>query len=398
MTNLFATPHHDPSERWLSNPFPEPGETIEVRLDVPEDDVDEAWLRTVRDGEGELIEGKRDERTNGATWTFQLPCSNQIVRYRFWLGSSSGSRWMTGTGLVDHDPTDHHDFRVSTSGGPPSWVPETVWYQIFPDRFASSGTERKLPAWAWASDWHDDVAVGPGAMTQMYGGDLDGIIDRLDHLIDLGVGGIYLTPIFPARSNHRYDASTFDHIDPLLGGDEALARLRTACDRAGLRLINDITLNHTGDGHDWFRTALDDREATEASFYSFAESPDCSSPLYETWCGVSSLPKLNHRSDALAERLYRGSDSVIGRFLQEPYRLDGWRVDVANMTGRSGWDDYNSSVRSATRKTVDALASEAWLLAEDFFDPSGDVTGPGWHGWMNYIGVSWPILLSLIHI
>ena len=98
-------------------------------------------------------------------------------------------------------------------------------YQVFPDRFARSAAAdaRELPEWALAAEWDDPVIhEGPGPVTQLYGGDLDGVREHLDHLLDLGVTMLYLTPVFPARSNHRYDAHSFDHVDPLLGGDDAL--------------------------------------------------------------------------------------------------------------------------------------------------------------------------------
>lgn len=385
MTDLLRLPHHDPSERYVSNPTPAPGEVVELIVEVADGDVTEAWLRTVQDGEGTLLPG---EAVDATRWRFELPCDNEVMTYRFWLDGPEGPTWLTATGVHAHDPTDHHDFKLSTDGGPPEWVARTVWYQIFPDRFAASGAERELPEWAWRSDWDDEVVTYPESMTQIFGGDLDGIIEHLDHLVDLGVGGIYLTPVFPARSNHRYDATTFDHVDPLLGGDEALVRLREACDRVGLRLVCDITLNHTGDAHEWFRTAQADPDSTEAGFYYFGDDPDD----YESWLGVKSLPKLDHSSSELTRRLHDGPDSVIGRFLAEPFRLDGWRVDVANMTGRLGRHDLNREVRRATRATFEAMAPDAWLLAEHFFDPSRDLDGPGWHGWMNYIGASKPIL------
>lgn len=388
MAGLLTGAHHDPSERYVSNPYPSPGETVEVSVEVPASaGIAEIGLRSVRDGEGTFIEGRSEVIGPHRRWHFELPCENEIVPYRFRCAGQRGPQWLTGIGMVDHDPQDQFDFRLMTTGGPPSWVPETVWYQIFPDRFAASGAAVELPEWAWSCNWDAPVAVGPRAMTQIYGGDLAGIAARLDHLVELGVGGIYLTPIFPAQSNHRYDATTFDRVDPLLGGDEALIGLRRACDDKGLRLIADITLNHTGDGHEWFRAARADADAVEADFYRFTDHPDG----YACWLGVASLPKLDHRSDELRRRLYRGSQSVAGRFLAPPFSLDGWRVDVANMTGRDGAVDLNREVRRAVRATSDAISPERWLVAEHVHDISRDVDGPGWHGWMNYSGASRPI-------
>jgi alpha-glucosidase len=346
---MLHQPHHDPSERWVSNPTPDPGETVTVTVDVPRQaGIDRVLLRTMHDGEARWLEGRTEPSATGQRWAFDLTCHNPVVNYRFWCGGPAGARWLTGRGMLGHDPLDHHDFRLLTTGGAPRWVPETVWYQIFPDRFATSGGHLgELPDWALHSDWGDPVRPRPDTMRQMYGGDLDGIVQHLDHLVDLGVGGIYLTPIFPAHSNHRYDASSFDRVDPVLGGDAGLVRLREACDRAGLRLLNDLTLNHTGDRHEWFVAAQADAASEEAGYYYFTQHPH----EYESWLDVRSLPKINHASDAMRRRFYDGPDSVVARYLRPPFSLDGWRIDVANMTGRYGMHDHNAMVRSLTRRT-----------------------------------------------
>ena len=111
-----------------------------------------------------------------------------------------------------------------------------------------------MPDWAVPARWTEPVyrVRGQDQGKQLYGGDLDGITDHLDHLERLGADVLYLTPFFPARSNHRYDASTFDRVDPVLGGDDALGRLTAEAHRRGMRVIGDITTNHTGDSHEWF--------------------------------------------------------------------------------------------------------------------------------------------------
>ncbi len=376
----------------MSNPTPDPDEVVTLTLEVPKSaGVDEVQLRTMPDMENawfaaEIDRGASTEAVD--VWRVEMPCPNASNNYRFWLGGPSGQRWLTGLGVLDHDPLDTHDFRLLTTGGAPRWVPETVWYQIFPDRFAASGVDRgPLPDWAWGSAWTDPVASGRPAMTQLFGGDLDGIVAHLDHLVDLGVGGVYLTPVFPAHSNHRYDASTFDHVDPLLGGDEAWIRLRSACDRAGLRLITDLTPNHTGDSHEWFRAAQADADSVEAGFYYFTDHPDG----YADWCGSRSLPKLDHANPELRRRLYEGVDSVVGRYLRPPFDADGWRIDVANMSGRYGMVDLNELVRRSIRRTMDDIDPSKWLVAEHFFDATRDAAGDGWHGVMNYAGLAKPI-------
>ncbi len=381
--------HHDPSVRWLDDPTPEVGET--VRVEVEARGATTVTLRTVRDGEAVWHEGSRSRR---GSWVFRLPCTQAVVDYRFLIEDDDGDRWLTAAGEVDWDPPDLWDFKLLTGRRTPSWVPSTVWYQIFPDRFATTGRYRPErsavdPSYDWARwcDWDAPVASGRAAMAQMYGGDLDGVVERLDHLVELGIGGIYLTPVFPARSSHRYDATSFDRVDPILGGDDALVRLsREASDR-GIRVIGDLTLNHTGNHHEWFEAATADATSVEAGWYHFIDHPD----RYEAWFGVRSLPKLDHRSESLRSRLYEGPDSVVARYLRPPFDLAGWRIDVANMIGRLGMLDLNRGLARAVRATMDDLDPELWLVAEHFHDAIADTPGDGWHGVMNYAGVGRPI-------
>ena len=219
----------------------------------------------------------------------------------------------------------------------PDWVPDQVGYQVFPDRFERTVDRAADPDWATPADWDDPVVHrGRATSSQLYGGTLDGVRERLDHLTDLGATLLYLTPVFEARSNHRYDAVSFDRVDPLLGGDAALSALLDAAHGAGLRVVGDLTTNHTGSGHDWFALAQADEGSLEREFYLFAGDGDAS------WLGHLHLPKLDHRSVELARRLYDGPDSVVAHWLREG--LDGWRVDVANMTGRLAAEDLAHQV------------------------------------------------------
>ena len=160
---------------------------------------------------------------------------------------------------------DADDFVLTTDPGGPEWHLGSVVYEIFPDRFAASGSAVSDPAWAVRRNW-DEPPTGRGKETrfELYGGDLGGIEARLDHVEKLGANVLYLTPFFPAGSTHRYDASSFEHVDPLLGGDEALGSLVRAAHARGMRMVGDLTLNHSGAGHEWF--------ASERDFYYFDES------------------------------------------------------------------------------------------------------------------------------
>ena len=382
---LADLPHHDGSARY-TEPGPYTlGDAVAVRLRVPPAfGADRVRVRSVPDAEPLMPDARleRTDETGTAWWVAELELRNPVTNYRFLLeGGAAGHAWVNQAGVSPYDPTDGADFRISIHPPPPAWLSETVGYQIFVDRFASSGARHELPEWAIPCAWDDPLAAdGRLGVRHYYGGDLPGIEKHLDHLERLGVNLVYLTPFFPAWSTHRYDASTFDRVDPLLGGDAALSSLVEAAHRRGIRVIGDITLNHTGDHHDWFRRAQADPAAVEAGFYYFGDGPDD----YVSWHDVGSLPKLDHRSEELARRLYAGPDSVIARYLGPPFGLDGWRVDCANTTARFGALDVNDAVARATRTTIDAGHTDAWLLAEHCFDARADLLGDGWHGVMAY--------------
>jgi alpha-glucosidase len=396
----LGQPHHDGSALHVPDDAPGLGETVPVFLRVPAGDgLTRVWVRTTPDAEPHLLAGAVDRETASETWwRFEVTARNPLTRYRFLLdGGPRGYRWVNGTGVHAHDVTDGDDFRLSSAPPPPAWARDAVVYQIFPDRFArSAGADtRPRPSWARPAAWDDPVAGrGRDAGRQLYGGDLDGITERLDHLAALGVNTLYLTPFFPAESNHRYNASSFEEVDPLLGGDKALARLSQEVHARGWRLLGDLTTNHCGDTHPWFRRALEDAAAPEREFFYFPGPQD---DRYESWLGHSSLPKFRFASAELRRRLLEGSGAAAGRWLRPPFDLDGWRIDVANMTGRHVADDFTAEVARTLRATMDEVRPGTLLLAEHAHDASGDLTGDGWHGTMSYAGFTMPVWAWLRH-
>ena len=356
---LLDEPHHDGSELYVD------GDTLRVHVPV---DVESVVLRYVEDGEARGIEATRD---GDDWWSARMPLTNPVMNYRWLLtGGDLGYAWLNGLGLVKHDVPDADDFVFSSDAGP-DWQLRSVVYEIFPDRFATTGAGGSPPEWAVSRAWHQ-LPEGRSSATpyEWFGGDLPGVEAHLDHIERLGANVIYLTPVFPAGSTHRYDATTFEHVDPLLGGDEALASLTRAAHARGMRVISDLTTNHTGDRHEWFTGG-------ERDLYLFDESGD-----YEAWWGIKSLPKLNWRSPELRRRLQH----VARKWLQPPYELDGWRVDVANMSGRTGATDLNRDVAPTLRRV---LGDNQLLVAENFHDYRADFRG--WHGVMNYAGFSRPV-------
>jgi alpha-glucosidase len=387
----FADPHHDGSELYVPEPPTDLGDETTVLLRVPRRSaVDRVVLRFLRDGEPKAVEATVDRTTPVDTWwRATFPVWSTTTSYRWLLsGGDYGYTWLTGAGLHGYDPPDADDFQASVRPAGPGWHLGSVVYQVFPDRFASSGAGIDSPDWAVPREW-GSLPTGKGRVTPLewFGGDLPGLEQRLEHIASLGANVVYLTPFFPARSTHRYDATTFDSVDPLLGGDEALVSLARAAHDRGLRVLGDLTTNHVGSDHEWFLAAREGREPERGFFYF-----DDALPYgYECWAGVPTLPKLDYRSSELRARLYEGGSSVVARWLAAPFSLDGWRVDVAHLTGRRHDDDLLVEVSRGIRAAALGARSDALLVAEHGHDARADLRAGGWHGTMNYAGFTRPV-------
>lgn len=386
----LAGAHHDGSNGYVSDPYPHIGSTITLRVQVAAElRATRVALRSTPDGDQHFAACALESGQHW--WTVTIPMVNSQLGYRFLIDTPSGALTLNATGLHAREVSDTHDFRISTDPPPPEWTRRAVFYEIFLDRFAKGGaatpTREVLPDWAVPADWHEPVAHGTSnGVRQLYGGDLTGVEQHLGYLRDLGVTTVYLTPFFPAGSNHRYDASSFDVVDPLLGGDDALERLVDAAHRNLMTVIGDLTLNHTGDAHDWFRNATADATSTEADFYLFSHHPD----RYECFGGVSSMPKLDHRCEVLQQRLFDGRSSVVHRYLAL-FGLDGWRIDVAQSAGYSGPSNRTLKTAGQTMTTARAAQPDAYVVAEHQFDASSALLGNAWHGTMAYAAFTRPL-------
>ncbi len=388
-------PHHDGSPLHVSNDAPALGETVRVRVRVPETYGPLTAVRTRSNPDHEpawtdaVLVGSVD---GWDWWEAPVTVANPRHGYRFvFLHADGRVEWLNQSGLHTGETLDAEDFALVATPPPPAWLASSVMYQIFPDRFARSAQAdtHETPDWAIPATWDDPVdPVMPGRAHQFYGGDLDGIVEHLDHLQALGVDLVYLTPVFPAASNHRYDAANFTTVDPLLGGDDAYRRLIDAVHERGMRIIGDLTSNHSGDRHEWFRAAYGDPSAPESAFYYFT---DDANTRYESWMGYDSLPKFDWASPELRRRFVEGDDSVVAHWLKEPFGIDGWRIDVANMTGRLGAIDLNAEVRTLIRDTMVAVNPDTILLGESTNDAQSDLQGDAWHGAMTYPSFTRPV-------
>jgi alpha-glucosidase len=391
VTGLLGLPHHDGSETYAPGRPTDLGEDATVLLRVPREvAADAVILRYLRDNEPKAVTATVDRTTDtDVWWRASFPVWNPATPYRWLLsGGDFGYTWLNGVGLQPFDIPDADDFVATPDPGGPAWHLESVVYEVFPDRFASAGLGVDPPEWGVPRRW-DELPNGRSRETSVewFGGDLVGVAQRLDHIASLGANVVYLTPIFPARSIHRYDASTFDAVDPLLGGDAALEALTKAAHERGIRVIGDLTTNHVGSSHEWFLAAREGRQPEREFFYF-----DDALPYgYECWAGVPTLPKLDYRSSELRRRVYEDGSSVVRHWLEPPFALDGWRIDVAHLTGRRRDVDVLAEVSRGVRSAAVAARPDAVVVAEHGHDARADLRAGGWHGTMNYAGFTRPV-------
>ena len=383
-------PHHDGSELYVSNIAPELGEKVTLKVRVPSDYVfEKAMLRIYHDGEPRIFEMKESKRDSTETWyQVNVEILNIQSYYRFAFIGKGKYEWLNAKGLFDHDVHSNNDFQLVAFADNPEWIKSSVFYQIFPDRFARSGKVNIVPEWAHPRDW-DLLPQGRGKYTgqELYGGDLYGVSEHLDHITDLGVNGIYFTPLFPARSNHRYDASSFEVIDPILGGDAAFQALIKTAKKKGIRILGDLTSNHCGAGHTWLAKAKKDKKSKERSYFYWDKSIKWG---YIGWFGLESLPKLNFSSKALRKVMYEGKNSIVKKWISPKYGMAGWRIDVGNMTGRQGAENHHTEVMQGIRNAMADVNPQTWLVAENGDFDASDLNGLGWQGAMNYQGFMRP--------
>ena len=387
----MIAPHHDGSELYLSNSAPSLGDKVTLKVRVPKQDPAKTlYVRIIQDGEPVTYPMRKTRSTKFESWwQVSVEIVSTLTNYRFLLRHGHEFRWLNAAGVFNRDVVDHFDFKIVAHRDAPQWLKSSVFYQIFPDRFAKSKVLRELPEWAIPRDWNAIPALNNKETGQeFYGGDLVGVEEKLDHLSSLGVSAIYFTPIFASKSNHRYDASSFDEADPLLGGDDALISLRKGAEKRGIRVMSDLTTNHCGLGHRWIQEALADKNSDKREFFYWSPKSKWG---YVGWWNVPSLPKLNYTSQRLRNLMWGNQDSIVRRWLKEPFAMSGWRIDVGNMTGRFYDNDYNNEIARSIRSAMEETNPDTWLVAENADFAAEDLDGLGWHGTMNYNGFTKPI-------
>jgi glycosidase len=237
----------------------------------------------------------------------------------------------------------------------PSWVPDTVFYQIFPDRFRNGRPELDpLDVAPWGSSPDRD---------HFQGGDLRGMIEGLDHLSSLGVSGLYLNPIFAAGTNHRYDTHDYYTVDPRLGDLGELKELMDEAHHLGIKVVLDAVFNHCGDGHpaflDWKATGDEGDHA--GWFIGWDQAQPNRAPSYQTCGGADYLPKLNTEHPDVRDHLLR-----CATFWIEQAGIDGWRLDVPWKIEGGFWDEFAKSMQSTAPEAY--IVGEVWRDATRFLD------------------------------
>lgn len=383
-------PHHDGSDLYVSNSAPSIGDKVTLKVRVPNTYLfEKAMVRIYQDGEPRIFELKLGKKGAVESWyQVSIEIVNLQSLYRFAFIGQGKYEWLNARGLFDHDVHSNNDFQIVAIPGNPEWIKSSVFYQIFPDRFARSGKINITPDWAYPREWNL-LPRGRGKFTgqELYGGDLYGVQEHLDHITDLGANGIYFTPIFPSRSNHRYDATSFDYVDPILGGDKAFQSLIKAAKKKKVRILGDLTSNHCGAGHAWLAKAKKDKKSKERSFFYWDKSIKWG---YVGWFGLESLPKLNYGSKSLRKVVYEGKNSIVKKWISPKFGIAGWRIDVGNMTGVQGAENHHVEVMQGIRKAMQEVNPDTWLVAENGDFIASDLDGLGWQGAMNYQGFMRP--------
>ncbi len=233
----------------------------------------------------------------------------------------------------------------------PSWVKDTIWYQIFPDRFNSVPAKKQWP-------------LGPVTNATHYGGNLLGIIDKLDYLADLGISGLYLTPVFESPSTHKYDTTDYFRIDPEFGTAEDLKELVKKAHSLGIRVMLDAVFNHAGTQFAPWLNAKNDPGSPYRQWFHFNENG------YETFSFSKNMPKLKSTNQEVIDYFCH-----VGQYWINEADIDGWRLDVANEISPMFWRAFRKAVRND---------KEVYILGEVWHDANPWLLGDQFDAVMNY--------------
>jgi glycosidase len=265
----------------------------------------------------------------------------------------------------------------------PEWVKDTIWYQIFPERFADGDSSNNPME---TKSWGDD---GKESTSTFFGGDLQGVIDRLDYLQNLGINGIYFTPIFSSPSSHKYDTTNYYEIDPAFGTNELFKKLIGEAHTRGIKIMLDAVFNHCGWFHPFWQDVVNngkqskyydcffiDREPVINFEINEGKLPKLSSKHmgnlnYRTFAFAPYMPKWNTDHPLVKEHLF---GSI--KYWTEQFGVDGWRLDVSNEVSHDFWREF--------RHLVHQINPEVYILGENWDNSTPWLQGDQFDGVMNY--------------
>ena len=430
----------DGTEAYVSPPEPEAGDELQLWFRTAAHDVDEVYLenrelcipmnKVISNKAFDFYEVKYKLEDKPFRYHFKIRSGNEICYYNKWGAESK---------LVDY-----YDFKIVPGFTAPDWAKGAVMYQIYTDRFCNGDPDNDVQTGEYfyigeqvqhVDDWYRDPQ--PMDVREFYGGDIQGIIDKLDYLHGLGVEVVYCNPLFVSPSNHKYDTQDYDYIDPHVGKIEVdegrlldpgennnihADRYRTRTTRKenleasnrlfiklveelhkrGMRIIIDGVFNHCGSFNKWLDRELiyESADGYEVGAFVSPKSPYRNYFLfhrtgenewpgngsYDGWWGHDTLPKLNYEDSKELEEYVLG---IAKKWVSPPYNVDGWRLDVAADLGRS--NEYNHEFWKKFRKAVKEANPHALILAEHYGDPSDWLQGDEWDSVMNYDAFMEPV-------
>ena len=435
-TALFC----DGTEGYVYPPEPKESELVTFRFRTAKDDVDRVGLVTSADTyvmEKECTQGEFDY------YTFETRLGEEPFRYCFEVQSGT-EKYYYGRCGISREILEYYNFVVVPGFSTPDWAKGAVMYQIFTDRFYNGDKSNDVETneYYYIGDYSQRVTNWdkyPANMgvREFYGGDLQGVMDKLDYLQNLGVEVVYFNPLFVSPSNHKYDIQDYDYIDPHYGkivadggevlpngvtdnsqatkykkrttglknleaSNELFIKLVEELHRRGMKVILDGVFNHCGSFNKWMdrERIYEGEEDYEPGAYVSADSPYRSyfrffkegpenwpyNANYDGWWGHDTLPKLNYEDSVKLENyiLYIGR-----KWVSPPYNVDGWRLDVAADLGRS--NEYNHEFWQKFRRAVKDANPNALILAEHYGDPSDWLKGDEWDTVMNYDAFMEPV-------
>lgn len=307
-------------------------------------------------------------------WFVEVDPEFRRMRYGFELMNGNETMIYGEKGFFDQIPTDDTSYyfcfpflNKADVFHAPDWVKDTVWYQIFPERFANGDSrinpKNTLPWGSTEPKWDN-----------FFGGDFEGIIQHIDHIVELGITGLYFTPIFKAYSNHKYDTIDYMEIDPQFGDKATFKRLVDVCHQHGIKVMLDAVFNHSGYYFPPFQDVLKNQEQSKyKDWFHIRDFPIITKPRpnYDTFAFTEQMPKLNTENAEVKDYLLN-----VARYWIEEFDIDGWRLDVANEVDHSFWREF--------RKTVKSVKPDAYILGEIWHDSMPWLQGDQFDAVMNY--------------